>query len=413
MKWMKFLFTFLVVLLLASCSKNAISTISQGEEVGLVNLSILIGPKGGVKRGKNRQVDSLLLSKLILEVKSDPLTITYLDTLEIREGVGDTSKVYELPIEFDWSVTARIIGNDGLATHASKSTPIDLTTSGSDTVTLYLPAIVSYFKIGFQAPNGGRRAILSIDGVPVDTAYMTTMGEFIELSYPRMEATEEGMLHSVRLDVYGDLMGYTDTLLYRGDTTVIAKSGVEFQAPLHLAYIGPGSENYSDFSFNVQVGIIGNIVFDAKLEEPRIVYLEREVGSKYVSAGNTGVVKECSFFEDGFGKTVYDVKYEMSNQNLHLTCNRAYLVCQGDTLSVIGITQESLQFLSFRDVDFDFYDEKQVQLQIHVKENVTADTTRTRCIRVNGATKKEINISGYFLNGDDTSPWSEVCHLGG
>lgn len=401
-----------MVLLVTSCSRDTISTISQGGEVGLVNLSIQIGPKGGVKREKSPQADTLLPSKLILEVKSDPLTITYLDTLKIREEMKDTSKVYELPIELDWSITARIVGNDGLATHASKSTPINLSASGSDTVTLYLPSIVSHFRIGFPAPNGGRTAVLFIDSIPKDTAYMITMGEFIELFCLRMEASEDGIPHSIRLDVTGDLMGQTGVLLYRGDTTIIAKSGEEFQAPLNLRYIGPGSENFSDFNFNVQVGIIGSIVFDAKLEKPRIVYLEHKEGPKYVSSASTGVVKKFSLIEDGFGKNVHDIKYEIEKKDLHLTCNMAYLVCQGDTLSEIGITQESLQWLSFRDVDFSFFDEKQVELLIHVKEGITTiDTTRFRCIRINGATKNEIKISGYF-NGDPVSPWSEVCILG-
>jgi hypothetical protein len=406
------LLTFLVIALIASCSRDNIPVISQSEDaLGLVTLSVQVGPKGGVKRYKRSQTDSLESSNLILEVKSDPPTISYADTIKIVEGVNDTFKIYQLPVELDWFVTAWIVGEDGLVTHNAESSPINLTQDGKDTVSLYLTSIISHFKLGFQAPNGGKRAVLCVDSIPRDTVYMETMGEFVQLFYPRMEASLEGVDHLIQLYVSGDLLGFTDTLLYYGDTTITARSGEEFQAPLALKYIGPGSDKTSDLNFEVQVGIIGEIVFNAKLEKPRIDYLEHQEGTKFILGGKRGIALKSSVLEDGFVKLLDDIKFECSEKKLYETCDKAFLVHFSDTLSRVDITEATGEFLSFRNVNVPFRDSYELDLVLSVREDVSRIETRFRCVRINGRTNSGIRIAGYF-QGDSWSPWSEICYLG-
>jgi hypothetical protein len=127
----------------------------------------------------------------------------------------------------------------------------------------YSMLVANYFPIR----DSVTRCELVIDGDTVTDslfAKQSHLDDTVSLAYDYLSATATGISHHVDLNVYGDFKG-VEKLFYRGDTTIVVKSGEDTNCNVKLTYVGPVPVYGALTIMVVSLGRVGNTTINGKL----------------------------------------------------------------------------------------------------------------------------------------------------
>lgn len=248
------------------------------KENGSTRINIIVGKVGSTRAPITMSNLFLTLSAEGEETITDTFSLSGTGQTTINTSYSDMASLKE------WTLIVLAVDTDGEIIH-SGSTIFTVQPQQVEDVNISLAAnysmlVPNIYPIG----DSVTRCEVILDTITVrDSSFakQSIVGDTIELSYNYMSASEVGVQHTVRLNVYGEMWGI-DTLLYTGETIITVISGQDTGYSLLLDWVGPNTPPDGQATISVVLGSIGTVTINAELEEHlpngKVIYSSNEYG---------------------------------------------------------------------------------------------------------------------------------------
>jgi len=256
-------------LLFTGCDISKPNNPNSSEKKGSAEVSIQLGKVGAL--AKKSAIDLNTLTLTLSATGETPVTQVIALSGSAQQTV---TKIFDnLASQKEWILTAVTKDIEGMVIHSGTkafTVPIEAVAN----VSLNLDAQYSMLKANlFPIRDSVTICSLSVDGQGVaglSFAKGSRVGDTVNLSYDYLSATASGVLHTLVISAYGEMWG-KQQLLYKGETTITAVSGVDQSSTITLSWVGPSTPPTGGASITVTLGAIGTITVNAELEGAAIV----------------------------------------------------------------------------------------------------------------------------------------------
>lgn len=244
------------------CDDN--NSVDPEKKTGDLTISIQCEKVGNL--GKSRTIE---LSSLIIELEANSENIIY-DTIAIS-GYGTNTVVkeyFDLTSGKVWNIRCYSIDQNGFTIHEGSDTvtifPDSTSTLNFALNSMFSMIIASYYPIA----DSCNRCVLTVDSViladSIFNSSIVAVGDTVSLTYDYLTASEAGILHNFKMDVYGQMWG-ADTLLYSGDTSIVVVSGVDSEVSITLNWVGPDIAPDGNIFIVVDLGAISKTIINGEI----------------------------------------------------------------------------------------------------------------------------------------------------
>lgn len=252
---------------------------SVPKENGSTRINIVVGKVGSTRT-------PIIMSSLFVSLNADgEEEIT--DTFNLS-GTGQTTinTFYSSMASLkEWTLTAVAVDVDGKIIH-SGSTMFIVHPQQTEDVKISLAANYSMLVPNiYPIRDSVNRCEVIIDTMIVRDSSFTKqsiIGDTVELAYNYMSASENGISHVIKLNVYGEMWGI-DTLLYTGETRITVISGQDTSYSLLLQWVGPNTPPDGQATISVILGSVGTVTINAEIEDHlvngKVIYSANENGN--------------------------------------------------------------------------------------------------------------------------------------
>jgi hypothetical protein len=264
-----------------------------GRAKGTADVHVSLEKVGAL--GKTGAANAVEMSLLFLTLRS-PGEDTRRDTLPLS-GNGQQSilKSYaNLTTLKTWTLEAIAKDAQGISVYRD-SVKFTVPPEGTANVELQLKAAYSMLKASFYPIRDSvSRCQLWVNGNLVrdsSFAQQSRVGDTVVLAWDYLPTGAAGKMNTVRLDVYGNWYGASNTLLYRGETTFRVFSGQDAYYDIELTRYAPLAP-IGQASMKVTIGAVGTVAFKGRLEDKSWTYSGDTTGI------STGVASHVSLRRD-------------------------------------------------------------------------------------------------------------------
>ncbi len=305
-------------LMLIYCSKDHSADYALLLEKGAVNLSVSLGKTGAI--GKKETICNMSeKSSLYISMSSKEHGCIF-DTVPLAGGSEDIviRKTYSNMAAWteneavQWTLLVESRDKLGKILHSKDTT---FTLEPEDTVNIPLLLEARYLVMSayfYPIRDSVTRCEIIIDNLTdekgdVSFQKQSLIGDTVEISNRYLSASPSGIPHTVSLNVYGVING-TEVLLYKGDTTITAKSGDDRNYRVNLKYAGENAL-LAATSMNAIIGNLkkGSGTTTEPVTIPEGLLLWNKLGSKYeVEHSETG---PNGFFDNKEGELTFEPFY--------------------------------------------------------------------------------------------------------
>ena len=237
--------------MLLSCSKDHSMDYALLVEKGAVQISVNLGKIGALQKGAQMNGPIEIADLCIALSAKDHGSI--FDTIALAGGSQSISKqltyanlaAWTENEAIQWTLSVESHDNQGKIVH-SGDTVFALTPEDTINIPLVLKARYSILTAHFYPIRDSvTRCELVIDGNSAEAADSSfpkqkLIGDTVEVANEYLTASPSGVSHLITLNVYG-VSKEMESILYKGDTTILVKSGEDKKYNVRLNYVGKDS----------------------------------------------------------------------------------------------------------------------------------------------------------------------------
>lgn len=254
------------LILLSGCTGSEIAapqtTTTSG--TGTARIDVRVG-KVGVLAKKAAIEMELCIMKISVSSNDSVIIIDTSDLSGHGENiVGKTFSDLSAPKSYTLDVIT--VDHGGKAIHSGS---VNFTTIPADTVdvSLDLNARYSMLRVSFNTiPDSVDAVSLEIDeDESLDSLFSAGELDTVTLEYDYLAADREGIEYNVSLKASGSFYG-TDTVLYAGNTTIVAVSGIDTGYQVTMQWVGPGMPEGAT-EMTVTIGSVGTTTINTVFNE--------------------------------------------------------------------------------------------------------------------------------------------------
>lgn len=241
------------LLVLLGCRQNETPTQALPAETGGVEVSIELGRPGILARAAGMIPQTVVLG---LSAPGEP---TRSDTLFIVGGLLVLNKAYTLVSGKEWTLSAKGFDQRDSMLYQG-SAKFRVVPGGTVSLNLSLDPRHSTLRLRVPLRSGTRRIQLSVDGASwKDTTLSQAVdGDTVQLESDYLTASAQGIPHRIGLRFLGSLRG-AETLLYEGDTNIVAISGRDLSAAFSVWWVAPLAPVDGRLYLVVGLGSVGSL----------------------------------------------------------------------------------------------------------------------------------------------------------